>query len=84
MIKNPTPLAIAAAIFVLSGIFLGLSPVSASNASYGTSGYLPDQVQNQAKDVEPMINTYGDTGLPESFPVEKQGSLEDAAPQMYN
>jgi hypothetical protein len=80
MIKNT--LAAAVALFGII-VFVALSPVSASS-SFETSSYLPDQVQNQAKDVEPMINTYGDTGLPQSFPVENQGSLEDAAPQMYS
>ena len=63
------------------------SPVSASNASFAaSSGYLPDQVANQAKEVLPAIDEYGDTGLSKSFPVESvdPAGWIDAAPQMYN
>jgi len=83
MTKTSVKYAIAAIAICGTIAFVALSPVSA-NSSFQTSGYLPDQIQNQARDVLPAINTYGDTGLPESFPAEKQGSMEDAAPQMYS
>jgi hypothetical protein len=87
MFKNSNRVALAfGAVAVCSILALAaLSPVSASNASYDAStGYFPDQFVNQAKEIEPMPNTDGDTGLPKSFPEENPASLIDAAPQMYS
>jgi len=87
MNKNPTPLALAAAVFAVCGAILALSPVSANNTSFPAStGYFPDEFVNQAKDIEPMPNTYGDTGLPLSLPEEavKPASWTDSTPEMYS
>jgi hypothetical protein len=55
-------------------------------ASARLSGFSPDadQYVNQAKEIEPAIDTHGDTGLPKAFPKELVDSLIDAAPQMYS
>jgi len=85
MIKNPNPVALAVAAIAVCGILAALSPVSASSTSYGAStGYFPDQFVNQGKEIEPTIDTHGDTGLPKAFPKESVGDMTEAAPQMYS
>jgi len=86
MIRNSSTVALfAAAIAVCGTLILGaLSPVSASSAYPTSAGYFPDQFVNQAKEIEPAIDTDGDTGLPKVFPKEPVDSLIDAAPEMYS
>ena len=86
MTKNSSTVAfVVAAIAVCGTIVLSaLSPVSASTAYPTSAGYFPDQFVNQAKEIEPAIDTYGDTGLPMVFPKESVDSLVDAAPEMYS
>jgi hypothetical protein len=87
MIKNSNPVVLAAAAIAISSILAmaALSPVSASNASYGASaGYFPDQYVNQAKEIEPMPNTDGDTGLSKTFPAADPASWIDSTPEMYS
>lgn len=82
MIKNPLAAAIA-----LCGItaLVALSPVSASSTSFSAStSYLPAEIANQAKEVQPAIYEFGDVGLSKSFPKQDTVSFEDAAPMMYN
>jgi hypothetical protein len=87
MIKNSNPVALAAAAIAISSILAlaVLSPVSASNASYGaSSGYFPDQYVNQAKEIEPMPNTDGDTGLSKTFPAIDPADWIDSTPEIYS
>ena len=60
--------------------------VPAAQTGASSSGYFPDQFVNQAREIEPMPDTHGDTGLPASFPGEAVNPVElmDAAPQMYS
>jgi hypothetical protein len=88
--KNPSGQAgvfkFAAMAVVLGLIFTMMMGASApaTHAAVDASGYFPDQFVNQAKEIEPMIDTYGDTGLPTSFPVVNPYELIDATPQMYS
>ena len=82
MIKSTMAAAIALCSIV---VFMALSPVSASHESFaGSAGYLPEQITNQAKEVLPAIDEYGDTGLSKSFPKEPVELLFDATPEMYS
>ena len=86
MIKNSNTVALFVAAIAFCGtlVLAALSPVSASTAYQTSTGYFPDQFVNQAKEIEPAIDTYGDTGLPKVFPKEPVDSLIDAAPEMYS
>jgi hypothetical protein len=86
MIKNSSTVALVVAVIAICGTFvLGtMSPVSANTAYPTSAGYFPDQFVNQAKEIEPAIDTHGDTGLPKVFPKEPVDSLIDAAPEMYS
>jgi hypothetical protein len=86
MIKNSNRVAIAfGAVAVCSILAMAaLSPVSASSSYEASTGYFPDQFVNQAKEIEPMPNTDGDTGLSKTFPQEDPASWIDAAPQIYS
>ena len=77
--------AMAVVLGLIFAMKMGAS-APATNAAVGGSGYFPDQFVNQAKEIEPMIDTYGDTGLPTSFPNEVVSPYDmiDAAPQMYS
>lgn len=86
MIKNSSTVALVVAAIAVCGtlVLAALSPVSASTAYPTSAGYFPDQFVNQAKEIEPAIDTYGDTGLSKVFPQEPVDSLIDAAPEMYS
>jgi hypothetical protein len=86
MIKNNVVALAVAAFAVCAGLALaGLSPVSANSASYATStGYFPDEFVNQAKEIEPAIDTHGDIGLPKAFPKQSVDSMIDSTPEMYS
>jgi hypothetical protein len=86
MIKNNVvALAVAAFAVCASLALAGLSPVSANSASYPTStGYFPDQYVNQAKEIEPMPNTDGDTGLSTTFPAIDPANWIDSTPEIYS
>jgi hypothetical protein len=89
--SSPFALAVAA-IAVCSSLVLGAAALAAaSNGSYtiagnGSTGYFPDQFVNQAKEIEAMPDTYGNTGLAGSFPVEiVNPAMEiDSTPEMYS
>jgi len=82
MIKNTVAAAIA--LFGIT-VLVALTPVSASTTGFSASTeYLPAQIENQAKSVEPAIYEYGDAGLAKAFPKQDAPSYEDAAPMMYN
>lgn len=85
MIKNNLVALVVATIAVCGTLALtALSPASASSAYTTSTGYFPEQFVNQAKDIEPAIDTHGDLGLSKSFPKEPVDSLIDAAPEMYS
>jgi hypothetical protein len=88
MSKKPNPVALAfGALAVGSFIAMAaLSPVSASNGSYGTSaGYFPDQYVNQGTAIESApADAYGDTGLSKTFPAVDPSSWIDSTPEMYS
>jgi hypothetical protein len=77
--------AMAVVIGLIFAMMMGAS-APATHAASSASGYFPDQFVNQAKEIEPMIDTYGDTGLSNSFPDEvvSPDDMIDAAPQMYS
>ena len=84
MIKNPVTLAVAAAAVLTTIAMTALSPVSASSYSASTT-YLPAQIENHGTAIESVpADSFGDTGLSKTFPVEVPVNLEDAAPQMYS
>ena len=85
MFKNPKQVATAFGALAVGSIFAmaALSPVRASN-TYGASVYFPDQYVNQAKDIVPAIDEYGDTGLPKTFPAVDPSSWTDSTPEMYS
>lgn len=86
MIKNSNRVAIAfGAVAVCSILALAaLSPVSASSSYEGTTAYFPDQFVNQAKEIEAMPDTDGDTGLSKTFPAVDPASWMDSTPEMYS
>ena len=86
MIKNPNTVATAFGALAVASIIAmaALSPVSASSASYGSTGYFPDQYTNQAKEILPAVDEYGDTGLPKTFPAVDPSSWIDSTPEMYS
>lgn len=85
MIKDNFVALVVATLAVCGTLALSaLSPVSASGAYPTSAGYFPDQFVNQGKGIEPAMDTFGDLGLPNSFPKEPVDSLIDAAPQMYS
>ena len=77
--------AMAIVLGLIFAMMMGAS-APATPAAVGSSGYFPDQFVNQAKEIEPMVDTYGDTGLPAFFPNEVVSSYDtiDATPQMYS
>lgn len=79
---------ISAVAVVLGLVFAMMTgaPAPAGQTDATGSGYFQDQFVNQAREIEPMLDTQGDTGLPASFPSEAVSPVEmtDAAPQMYN
>jgi hypothetical protein len=92
--SNPFALAVAA-IAICSSLALGaaaLAPAAASNGSYtitgnGSTGYFPDQFVNQAREIEAMPDTDGNTGLAGSFPAEIVNNPAreiDSTPEMYS
>ena len=82
--SNLAPITAAAALCGILAL-LAFAPVSASNAGFSASTeYLPAQIQNQAKQVEPAVYEYGDAGLSKTFPKLPVEDLSDAAPMMYN
>ena len=62
----------------------GSSPVKASNTYGAAAGYFPDQYVNQAKDVLPAIDEFGDSGLDKTFPAVDPSSWTDSTPEMYS
>jgi len=84
MIKNPVTLAVAAAAVLTTIAMTALSPVSAGSYSASTV-YLPAQIENHGTAIESVpADSFGDTGLSTTFPVEAPVNVEDAAPQMYS
>jgi hypothetical protein len=84
MLKNPITLAVATLAVLATIAMSTLSPVSASSYSAST-GYLPAQIENRGTAIETVpADSFGDTGLSKTFPVEAPVNLEDAAPQMYS
>jgi hypothetical protein len=89
--SNRFALAVAA-IAVCTSLALGaaaLAPASANNGSYtaagnGPTGYFPDQFVNQAREIEAMPDTDGNTGLATRFPEEVPAANVDATPEMYS
>jgi hypothetical protein len=89
MFKNSNPVAMAFGAVAVCSILAtaALSPVSASSTSFqASSAYFPDQYVNQAREIEPMIDTDGDSGLSQSFPDEvvNPAGWIDATPEMYS
>ena len=85
--KNTSNVAPITAAVALCGILalLAFAPVSASNASFSASTeYLPAQIENKARDVQPAVYEYGDAGLSKTFPKQRVEDEFDAAPRMYN
>jgi len=86
MIKSSNTVALVVAAIAVCGTLAlaALSPVSASSTYPTSAGYFPDQFVNQAKEIEPALDTYGDTGLSKAFPKESGDSLIDSTPEMYS
>jgi hypothetical protein len=98
--KNPagdpgsfSPFTLVAAVIAICavGAVALLAPAAAtsqasSTAAYaGPTGYFPDQFVNQAKQIEPMPDTYSNTGLAGYFPDDvNQGKEIDSTPEMFN
>jgi len=82
--SNTVALAFGAVAFCSLLAVAALSPVSASSYE-ASSGYLPEEIVNRGTAIEVVpADSYGDSGLSRTFPVEAPVNLEDAAPQMYS
>ena len=101
-LKNPAresgsfnPFALTAVLIAICTVLSAaafLAPAGATShvsttATYaGPTGYLPAEIVNQAKEIEPMPDTYSNTGLSDHFPqeiVNPAGNV-DAMPEMYS